>query len=120
MMPPACTASRGSAEREVGLAHEAQERADRAGSEPEHRRAAEEVLAIELASDEFVDDVVLERPRLVAAVLLDEPLGLAVHPRISLRHVRSTVGAAPGSDARSTWFVCQAFMTAWHRSRQAA
>ena len=84
-------------EREIGLAHEAQERADRAGAEAEHRRAAEELLAVELAPDELVDDVVLERPRLVAAVLLDQPLGLAVHPRISLR-LRALYGG------RRFWF----------------
>ena len=67
------------AEGEIGLAHVAEQRADRPGAEPEHRRAAEELLAVELALDELVDDVVLERSRLVPAELVDGPPGLSIH-----------------------------------------
>ena len=84
-MPPDLHGLEWRSEGKLGLAHEPQERADRACPEPEHRRASHELLAIEVASDQLVDDVVLEWAGLVPAVPLDQPLGLAIHPRISLR-----------------------------------
>src|SRR5262249_2565678 len=45
----------------------------------EHRRALEELLTVELACHELVDDVVLECSCLRAAVLVDCPQSLSVH-----------------------------------------
>ena len=67
-------------ERDVRLADVAKEQPDRSGAEPEHGGASEELLPIEVAFDQLVDQVVLDWPGLVAPELLDQPPGLAVHP----------------------------------------
>ena len=71
IVPPGLPLELRGGEREIGLADELQEHADRAGADPEHACAPDELLAVELASDQFVDDVVLERAGLVPAELLD-------------------------------------------------
>jgi hypothetical protein len=50
-----------------------------ADREAEHRAAAQELGAVELAGDQLVDQVVLDRSRLVAAELLEQPPCLTIH-----------------------------------------
>ena len=70
------------AERGLRLPDVPEKHPDRPRAEAEDGRAPEEVLAIELARDEFVDEVVLDRTGVVSAELLDQPLCLAIHPRV--------------------------------------
>ena len=65
------------------LARKREHAAHHADRKPEHRAAAQELAAVHLAADELVDQIVLERPRLVAAKVLDPPCRFTIH-RLSL------------------------------------
>jgi hypothetical protein len=49
--------------------------------QPEHGAAAEELRPVHLAADQLVDEVVLERSCLVAAVVLDSPCRFPIQHR---------------------------------------
>ena len=70
-------------EREVRLADVAQKQADRPGAEAEHAGTSEELLPIEVAFDQLVDEVVLDWAGVVSPELLDQPSRLAIHPAFS-------------------------------------
>ena len=70
------------------------------GAEAEHGRAAQKLLAVELSSDQLVDDVVLERACFVPAIFLDLSPRLTIHlsvlpPVVSSRRSRIEPPADP-------------------------
>ena len=78
-VPPRFAPAAGAPNASVGLADEPEQCADRPCPKAEHRRSADELLAVELSCDELVDHVVLDGSRRGMAVLLDSPTGLAIH-----------------------------------------
>ena len=65
--------------RRAGLACEREQAAHRTDRQAEHRAATQELGAVHLAGQQLVDQVVLEWPGLIAAVILDPPRQFTIH-----------------------------------------
>jgi len=62
-----------------GLAGERECAGHHAERETEHRASPQELGAVEVSADQLVDQVVLDRRRLIAAKLLEEPRCITIH-----------------------------------------